>query len=97
MAQASTEPTRWEAERGLPPASTSLQLEKLYSRPAALGTGVGQALLDAAIGDAPAYLWLVDGNARAAAFYRRNGFRPDGVETTGGPSWFGRRMVRLHR
>jgi len=80
-----------------PPAGTPRQLEKLYARPQALGTGVGQALLDAAVGDDAAYLWLVDGNTRAAAFYRRNGFRPDGVETTGGPSWFGRRMVRLHR
>ncbi|MEO3935768.1 GNAT family N-acetyltransferase [Dermatophilaceae bacterium Soc4.6] len=97
VAQVSTAPTRWEGERGLPPPSTSLQLEKLYSRPSALGSGVGQALLDTAVGDRAAYLWLVDGNARAASFYRRNGFGPDGVETTGGPSWFGRRMVRLHR
>lgn len=42
------------------------------------GTGVAQALLDAALGDEDASLWVVDRNARAIAFYRRNGFEPDG-------------------
>ena len=44
------------------------------------GTGVGQALVDAAIGDRPAYLWALDDNPRAHAFYRRNGFELDGAE-----------------
>lgn len=42
------------------------------------GTGAGQALLDAVLGDEPARLWVLDGNARAIAFYERNGFRDDG-------------------
>ncbi|HWI31411.1 MAG TPA: GNAT family N-acetyltransferase [Microbacterium sp.] len=42
------------------------------------GTGVGQALVDAAIGDAAASLWMLEDNPRARAFYRRNGFEPDG-------------------
>lgn len=45
------------------------------------GSGVGQALLDAAIGDAPAYLWRAADNARAAAFSARNGFVLDGTRT----------------
>lgn len=44
------------------------------------GTGVAQQLLDAALGpELPAYLWVVEQNARAQSFYRRNGFRPDGT------------------
>jgi GNAT superfamily N-acetyltransferase len=42
------------------------------------GTGLADALLDRAIGDRPAYLWVLDGNARAQAFYRRHGFADDG-------------------
>jgi GNAT superfamily N-acetyltransferase len=42
------------------------------------GTGAGQALFDAAVGDSAAYLWAADDNPRAEAFYRRNGFARDG-------------------
>lgn len=41
--------------------------------------GVGQALLDTAIGDRPAYHWALADNPRAHAFSRRNGFELDGV------------------
>lgn len=90
-------PAEWELERGAPPAGPELQLRTLYALPRAHGTGLGQALLETAIGDEPAYLWLVGGNARAGAFYRRNGFVPDGIEIAGGPSWYGRPMIRHHR
>lgn len=46
------------------------------------GMGVGQALLDAAIGDRPASLWVAEDNPRAQAFYRRNGFALDGARDT---------------
>ena len=49
---------------------------------AAAGTWLaeaGQMLLDAALGDAGAYLWIAEDNPRAFAFYRRNGFVPDGA------------------
>lgn len=55
-----------------------LQLGLLYTLPEVFGTGVGQALLEAAIGEASAVLWVAEQNARAIAFYRRNGFEPDG-------------------
>ncbi|ALD13120.1 GNAT family N-acetyltransferase [Clavibacter capsici] len=42
------------------------------------GSGAGQALFDAAVGDSPSYLWAADDNPRAEAFYRRNGFVRDG-------------------
>jgi GNAT superfamily N-acetyltransferase len=62
-----------------PAAPRELQLEGLYVLDAHHGTGVGQSLLDAAIGDRPAYLWALADNPRAHAFYRRNGFELDGA------------------
>ena len=38
---------------------------QLYVLRAAHGTGLGAALQEAAIGSADAYLWIMDGNARA--------------------------------
>lgn len=50
----------------------------IYLLTSAHGSGAGQALLDAVIGDEPATLWVLDENPRARAFYERNGFRADG-------------------
>ena len=58
---------------------TSLELAMMYLRKEAQGGGVADALLQTAIGDAPAYLWVLSGNDRAQAFYRRHGFTPDGT------------------
>jgi GNAT superfamily N-acetyltransferase len=55
------------------------ELEGIYLLAEAHGSGLGQALLDAVLGDAPAFLWVADGNPRAEAFYRRNGFERDGA------------------
>ena len=63
-----------------PGAPRELQLEAIYVLEGHHGTGVSQALVDAAIGDLPAYLWALDDNPRAHAFYRRNGFELDGGE-----------------
>lgn len=60
-------------------APTPLELVVMYLRAAAQGSGVADALLRTAIGDAPAYLWVLTGNARACSFYRRHGFAPDGT------------------
>lgn len=56
-----------------------LEVWALYARAAVWGTGVGHALLRTAIGDHPAYLWVLDGNDRAIRFYERQGFRADGA------------------
>jgi GNAT superfamily N-acetyltransferase len=56
------------------------ELEGIYLLRDVYGTGAGQDLLVAAIGDEPAYLWMLDDNPRAEAFYRRNGFERDGIE-----------------
>jgi GNAT superfamily N-acetyltransferase len=65
----------------------------LYVRAKVYGTGVGYNLLKAAIGEAPAYLWVLDGNRRAIDFYERQGFRFDGTSKTE-PVGVERRMVR---
>ncbi|KQV64858.1 hypothetical protein ASC64_14140 [Nocardioides sp. Root122] len=85
----STGPGRDDPADGLPP----LELMGLYVRASAYGTGVGHALLTAAISDSDAYLWVLDGNARAIGFYERQGFRFDGATK---PEDVGleRRMVR---
>jgi len=66
-----------------PPAAADaprdLELGMIYQLASMHGSGSGQALLDATIGDAPAFLWTAELNPRAHAFYRRNGFVPDGT------------------
>jgi len=56
-----------------------LELGALYVLADYHGSGAGQALLDAAIGDAPAFLFVADRNPRATRFYQRNRFVFDGV------------------
>ena len=46
------------------------------------GSGAGQALLDAVLGEEPAQLWVAEANPRAIRFYERNGFRADGATLT---------------
>lgn len=64
--------------RDTPPVRP-LELFTLYVLAAHHGTGAGQALLDSAIGDAPASLWVAESNPRARRFYARNGFARDGA------------------
>ena len=52
-------------------------------------------LAERALGDAPAELWVFDGNPRAEAFYRKLGFERDGAEATHRETGLhGIRMVR---
>jgi len=65
------------------PPVRALELVSIYLRAAHHGSGLGQGLLDAAVGDRPCSLWVADDNPRARAFYTRNGFQPDGAHKTG--------------
>lgn len=60
-------------------APVPLELEGIYLLASAHGSGAGQSLLDAVVGTADAYLWVMADNPRAQAFYRRNGFAADGA------------------
>lgn len=73
------------------------ELHHIYTLASTHGTGLGQQLMDAAIEDQAAYLWILNGNPRAERFYRRNGFVPDGTTTLCGPTWHHRPMFRMHR
>lgn len=86
---ASTGSGRDEPRAELP----GLELMALYARSESYGDGVGYALLDAAVGESPAYLWVLDGNERAIRFYERQGFGFDGA-TKPEDVGLGRRMVR---
>ncbi|WP_294180192.1 GNAT family N-acetyltransferase [uncultured Schumannella sp.] len=55
------------------------ELNGLYLLAAHHGTGAGAALFEAALADSPAFLWIAQNNPRAAAFYRKHGFAPDGA------------------
>ncbi|MET4705020.1 GNAT family N-acetyltransferase [Frigoribacterium sp. UYMn621] len=57
-----------------------LCLHMIYVRSEQHGTGIGQALLEAAGREDPLQLWMAKDNPRAYAFYRRNGFVFEGTE-----------------
>ncbi|MFM9918272.1 GNAT family N-acetyltransferase [Lacisediminihabitans sp. H27-G8] len=57
-----------------------LCLYMIYVRSEHHGTGIGQALLEAAAREDPLQLWMAKDNPRAYAFYRRNGFVFEGTE-----------------
>lgn len=60
------------------------EIRAMYADPDAWSTGVGAALMRAALdhlrgcGFVGATLWVLEDNARARRFYERWGFRPDG-------------------
>jgi GNAT superfamily N-acetyltransferase len=71
-------------------------LRHIYQYSRVHGSGTGQALLDAAVGDRRAYLWTAEDNPRAIAFYRRNGFLPDGTRKVA-PDWENLAEIRMVR
>lgn len=56
------------------------QLFMLYVLKEFHGTGAGQELMDASLGDEPSQLWMAKDNPRARRFYEKNGFVADGAE-----------------
>ncbi len=78
-------------------APADRELNGMYVLTSHHGTGAGQALLDNAVGPRDAYLWVAAENDRAEAFYRKNGFTPDGTAGTAelaGTPVATRRLVR---
>ena len=78
------------------PPARDIQLYSIYQFASEHGSGSGQLLLDAVIGDAPAELWVAEDNPRAIAFYRRNGFELDGTQKYE-PDWENLSEVRMVR
>lgn len=84
-----------EARGDNPPAAVELFM--LYVLEEYYGTGLGRALADAAIGDAAACVWVLEGNERAIAFYRKLGFAPDGEREQLSERWNGLHEIRMVR
>ncbi|CAH0318501.1 GNAT family N-acetyltransferase [Microbacterium sp. Bi128] len=74
-----------------------LELYSIYTLRRTHGTGLGVALLKAALGDLPAYLWVLEANVRAQAFYVKNGFQPDGTRKLLSPEWEELPEIRMVR
>lgn len=92
---------RWGAAPGSPqghppPASGDFQLWGLYLLASHQGLGLGRRLLETALGDAAASLWVAADNIRAISFYRRFGFEPDGAEDVLA-DWENLREIRMVR
>ncbi|NLE96463.1 MAG: GNAT family N-acetyltransferase [Propionibacterium sp.] len=84
VAMAGDGPERWEATDSphfVWPAVTRY-LKTLFTMPGTHGSGLGSAMLEAALpGMEPAYLWTMTDNPRAIRFYEKHGFAPDGYES----------------
>ena len=97
VASASAAPGAWEVELGLVPPPAERELDRLYVHADMHGTGLGAVLFDAVVDERPHYLWLIDGNDRAARFYERRGFRHLDEQVSTGPTWGGIPMHRMVR
>ncbi|NHN56315.1 GNAT family N-acetyltransferase [Calidifontibacter sp. DB0510] len=76
-----------------PPTPT--ELWALYVLPEHWGAGVAGRLVTAGLPPGPAHLWVLDGNERAIAFYRKVGFDIDGAtKELGTTGAIERRMTR---
>lgn len=75
----------------------ALELYALYTLNRTYSTGLGAALLAAALGDSPAYLWVLEANPRARTFYGKHGFHPDGKRTLLPPDWHELPELRMVR
>jgi ribosomal protein S18 acetylase RimI-like enzyme len=79
-----------------PPSSGDLELWGLYLLASHQGLGLGRRLLEAALGNAAASLWVAADNAPAIGFYRHFGFAPDGAADII-PDWENLREIRMVR
>lgn len=73
-----------------------VQLFMLYVLEEFHGSGAGQELFDASLGEQPAQLWMAKDNPRARRFYEKNGFAADGAEKVDSAS-NGLKTVRMVR
>ena len=83
--------------KGDAPPAREEELYTLYVLAEAYGAGIAQALVARVLGDRPAFLWVLEANPRAIAFYKKLGFAPDGSRqflTLDGKSLPEIRMVR---
>lgn len=80
-----------DSEPARPLELWSIHLLKAHSR-----AGIGTALVDTALGDAPASVWVVESNVPAQHFYGALGFEPDGARKVN-TDWEGVTEIRMTR
>ncbi|MFT3888864.1 MAG: GNAT family N-acetyltransferase [Arachnia sp.] len=90
-------PADWERGAGLIPAPAARCLDRLYVHPDFHGTGLGSRLLRGVDDGRPLYLWLIDANINAQAFYRRKGFVDEEQHFPTSESWGSVGMHRMVR
>lgn len=78
-------------------APAPVELFMLYVLEEYYGTGLGRELAEAAIGNAAACVWVLEGNERAVAFYRKLGFALNGEKEPMSGRWSGLNEVRMVR
>jgi ribosomal protein S18 acetylase RimI-like enzyme len=77
------------------PAPTLGELWAINVLAGAHGTGLADLMMDTLVSDDPVSLWVLQGNDRAIAFYRRHGFVADGAAKPFSPTGaLEHRMVR---
>ncbi len=74
----------------------SLELWSLHLLKSHARMGIGTALVNASLGDAPASVWVVEANQPAQRFYTAVGFMPDG-ERDVLTSWENTPEIRMTR
>ncbi|ALV46639.1 hypothetical protein MB46_15200 [Arthrobacter alpinus] len=80
-----------------PEAPAPVELKMIYTLARVHGSGAGQLLLDALIGRDAAFLWVLEDNPRAQAFYAKNGFVADGTTDRMDDTWHNLPTVRMVR
>lgn len=80
-----------------PDAPVPVELYMIYTLERVHGSGAGQLLLDEVIGKQAAFLWVLEDNPRAQAFYARNGFVRDGARDVLPDDWYKLPEVRMVR
>jgi GNAT superfamily N-acetyltransferase len=79
-----------------PEPATAWELWAINVLPSEHGTGLADLLITELTGNRDCYLWVVRGNTRAIAFYRRHGFLADGGTKLHPPTGLTEeRMVRI--
>ncbi|MCB4208814.1 GNAT family N-acetyltransferase [Arthrobacter sp. UM1] len=86
-----------QAEEGESAPLAETELQVLYLHEDYRGRGTADLLLAAAVGRLPAYLWVLEGNDRAIAFYEKHGFRRTGEREQLDETWDNRFELRMLR
>ncbi|PQZ89044.1 GNAT family N-acetyltransferase [Arthrobacter sp. MYb227] len=74
-----------------------LELQVLYVLAEHYGSGLGAQLLETVLSGRDSLLWVLEGNARAIAFYKKHGFITDGRIESLADDWAGLREICMVR